>query len=90
MNLSSILVFTKPDNLQTVQTSLCALPGIEIHYHCQDTGRIIVTQEALDNNAEMNGLQQIKGIPQVTAAEMFYHYVDDDMQQTDHEEALPC
>ena len=87
MNLSSILVFTSPDNIHNLHTNLCALPGIEVHYQCHDTGRLIIIQEADDDEAEMDGLQQIKTLPHVMAAEMFYHYVDDGApQQT--EEAL--
>ena len=77
MNLSSILVFTSPDNIPNLRTHLLSLSGIEVHYQCHDTGRLIVIQEADNNEAEMEGLQQIKALPQVMAAEMFYHYVDD-------------
>jgi len=77
MNLSSILVFTSPDNVSAMQADLNALPNIEVHYHCHDTGRLILIQEAQNDEAEMDGLQCIKALPHVMAAEMFYHYVDD-------------
>jgi nitrate reductase NapAB chaperone NapD len=81
MNLSSILVFTSPDNIQVLHNRLCALPGIEVHYQCHDTGRLVVIQEANDDEAEMDGLQRIKNLPHVMAAEMFYHLVDDGAAQ---------
>ena len=77
MNLSSILVYTSPSNIEDLKSSLCALPGIEVHHQCLDTGRLIVIQEALDEKTEMDGLRRIKDLPHVMAAEMFYHYVDD-------------
>ncbi len=77
MNLSSILVFTSPDNMPALQLQLCSLAGIEVHYQCHDTGRFILIQEASSSEEEMGGLQRIKDLPQVKAAEMFYHYVDD-------------
>ena len=77
MNLSSILVFTSPDNVSALNSHLCGLPGIEVHYQCHDSGRLIVIQEAQDDDTEMDGLQHIKTLPHVMAAEMFYHYVDD-------------
>ena len=80
MNLSSILVFTSPKNIQALHACLCALPGIEVHYQCQDTGRLVVIQEALDDETEMAGLQRIKSLPQVMAAEMVYHHVDNDAE----------
>lgn len=81
MNLSSILVFTAPDKLPVLNTHLNALPGVDVHYQCRDTGRLIVTQEATDDDAEIDGLQRIKALPHVMAAEMFYHYVDVDIPQ---------
>jgi nitrate reductase NapD len=63
--------------MPTLKAHLHALPGIEVHYQCHDTGRLIVIQEARDDSAEMDGLQKIKALPHVMAAEMFYHYVDD-------------
>jgi nitrate reductase NapD len=81
MNLSSILVFTSPENVEVLQNSLSVLPGIEVHHQCHDTGRLIVIQEALDDKTEMEGLRRIKALPKVMAAEMFYHYVDDDAAQ---------
>ncbi len=77
MNLSSILVYTSPSNLEDLKSSLCALPGIEVHHQCLDTGRLILIQEASDDKTEMDGLRRIKDLPHVMAAEMFYHYVDD-------------
>ncbi len=77
MNLSSILVYTSSKHLEDLQSSLCALPGIEVHHQCHDTGRLIVIQEAVDEKTEMDGLRRIKDLPHVMAAEMFYHYVDD-------------
>lgn len=85
MNLSSILVFTSPENLPAVNTHLNALPGVDIHYQCHDTGRVIVIQETCDDEAELDGLQRIKSLPHVMAAEMVYHYVDNNpAQQTNH------
>jgi len=77
MNLSSILVFTTTDKLQELTACLRKLPGIEVHYQCHDTGRLVIIQEAANEQAEIDGLQYIKDLPQVMAAEMFYHYVDD-------------
>ena len=77
MNLSSILVYTSPSNLEDLKSTLCALPGIEVHHQCLDTGRLILIQEASDDKTEMDGLRRIKALPHVMAAEMFYHYVDE-------------
>jgi nitrate reductase NapAB chaperone NapD len=81
MNLSSILVFTSPDEIESIRSSLCELPGIEVHYQCHETGRLVVVQEAPDEELEMEGLRKIKSLPGVLAAEMYYHHVDGDDSQ---------
>jgi len=81
MNLSSILVYTSTNNLEVLQSTLCSLPGIEVHHQCHDSGRLILIQEAVNDKAEMDGLRTIKALPHVLAAEMFYHYVDNEFEQ---------
>jgi nitrate reductase NapAB chaperone NapD len=57
------------------------LPGIEVHYQCPESGRLVVIQEAADDEAEMAGLQRIKALAGVAAAEMVYHYVHNDVDK---------
>lgn len=80
MNLSSILIFTSPNNIPALHSNLCALPGIEVHYQCHDTGRLVIMQKALDDESEFDGLQRIKALPQVIAAVMVYQHVDNDTE----------
>ncbi len=77
MQLSSILVYTVPDNVSALQAQISAIPYLEVHYQCHDSGRLVVIQEADNEEAAMAGLQGIKGLPKVMAAEMVYHYVDE-------------
>ncbi len=76
MNLSSILVYSAPTHVDTVNSDLKNIPGVEVHYQCRDTGRIIVIQEHLHSVSEMDGLNNIKALPHVLAAEMVYHYLE--------------
>jgi len=78
MNLSGILVVAKPGLRDQAIQSLAALPGVEVHQVDEATGRIVVVQEAENIRSEMEGLRQIKAVPQVMMAEMVYHYIADD------------
>ena len=81
MNLSGILVVAKSGHLDSVVDGLGALPGVEVHHRDDDTGRLIVVQEAASIDDEVEGLKRIKGIPHVILAEMTYHYFGEDEHQ---------
>lgn len=80
MNLSGILVITSPRWQGQVVEAINALEGVEVHQVDEQTGRIIVVQEAVDIHAEIEGLKRIKAVPHVIMAEMVYHYIADDNQ----------
>ncbi len=86
MNLSGILVVSKPERMAEVVTSLAALQGIEVHQSDPASGRIIVVQEAVDIHAELEAIKRIKVLPHVIMAEMVYHYIAEDEKEY---EALP-
>lgn len=76
MNISGILVVVPSNRLASSIASLNALPGVSVHHTDPSTGRIIVTQEAETTSAEIDGLQQIKALPDVVLAELVYHYFE--------------
>ncbi len=80
MNLSGILVVTRPQRLEALVSTLNALPGVAVHHSDPQTGRIVVVQEADSVDAEVAGLRRIQSLPGVALAEMVYHYFGDDVQ----------
>ena len=83
MNISGILVVTSPEHVDDVSEKLTALPGIDIHFTDNNTGRIVITQEAETINEEVNGLKRIRTIPHVVLAEMSSHYFEEDREILD-------
>jgi len=78
MNLSTILVITKPEHLQNVIKCLNQQAGVDVHHTDPDTGRIIITQEAETIDDEVSGLKQLKKLPHIVYAEMVSHFFGDD------------
>lgn len=78
MNLSAILVTTKPDNTRNMIEQLNAIEGLEVYHHHQPSGKIILIQEAESIHEEVNGLKRIKAIAGVIVAEMVEHYFGED------------
>jgi len=80
MNLSGIVVAAFPGKVDACVERLNALPGVEVHNVDHDMNRIVVVQEAETVAAEVEGLKAIKALPDVTFAEMVYHYFAEDEQ----------
>lgn len=78
MNYSGILVMARPENLSAVVQSLNALEGVEVFQQDTERSRVVAVLEAENIKAETDTLQTIKRLPGVAAAEMVYHYFEDD------------
>jgi nitrate reductase NapD len=78
LNLSGILVAAQPDDVDAIVAQLNELPGVSVHQRDDETGRVIVVQEAASVQREVEGLKRIKALPKVVFAELVYHYLADD------------
>lgn len=76
MNISGILVVTRPVHMSAVADALRALPGVDVYQQDPATGRIIVAQEAQSVGAEVDGFQRIRTLPNVISAQLVYHRFD--------------
>ena len=84
MNLSSILIVVHPEKLEQTIKTLNTLPGIDVHHSDIATGRIVITQEADSITAEVDGLKQLKAMPDIIVAEMVNHYFENDEEVITH------
>ena len=76
MNISGVVVHSKPENANAVQQQLAEMPGVEVHA-VGDDGRMVVTvEDASDRQMAdtVTGLQTMEG---VIAASMVYHHFED-------------
>jgi nitrate reductase NapD len=83
MNISTILVVVPQDRVETTLDTLASIPGVDVHHHEAQTGRIVITQEAETIRQEVAGLGRIKALPDVVLAEMVSHYFEDDQEVLD-------
>ncbi len=78
MNISGILVITPAEHIRSTLDNLNSLPGIDVHHVDEASGRIVITQEAENVKAEVDGIKRIKKLPHITLAEMSAHFFEDD------------
>jgi nitrate reductase NapD len=80
MNISGILVQTRPENLEVVIKQIKESDCCEYHQH-DEKGRIIVTIEGANVEEELQKLNELKAFDKVVAADMMYAYSEDELEE---------
>ena len=92
MNISSIVVQTRPEYLEQVVEDLKNCGVCDYHMH-DELGRIIVTIEGDGVSEELKKLKVIEGIPHIASADMQMAYsedeLDDHMDVLENSDAVP-
>lgn len=80
MNISSIVVQTKPEHLEEVLKDIKECEVCDYHLH-DEKGRIIITIEGESVKEELEKLHVIEAIPHVIAADMQMAYSEDELDK---------
>lgn len=92
MNISSIVVQTRPEYLEQVVEDLKNCGVCDYHMH-DELGRVIVTIEGEGVAEELKKLKVIEAIPHVASADMQMAYsedeLDDHMDVLENSDAVP-
>ena len=79
MNISSVIIQAKSENIDDLVKLLKESNLCDYHFHDKKKGKIIITIEALNIEAEMNILKQIEQIPNIISADMQMSYSEDEL-----------
>lgn len=82
MNISSILVQTKPEHLDSTKKTLEKSELCDVFF-TDKSGKIVVTIEGEDVKVETEKLKQIQNLPNVISAQMSYTYSDEDFNKNE-------
>ena len=85
MNVSSIVVQTRPEFIEEVVRDLKNCEVCDYHMH-DEIGRIIITIEGESVSEELKKLKVIENIPHVASADMQMAYSEDELN--DHMDVL--
>jgi len=77
MNISGVLVRSRPEKLDAVQARLGKLTGVEVHGANPD-GRLVVTVEEDGNRAMADTVLRVQDLPGVISASMIYHQYEEE------------
>ena len=76
MNISSIVVHTRPQDTSALQGELADMSGVDVHGVNED-GRIVITIEDTPNNPPSDTLMNVQNMKGVLSASLIYNYCDD-------------
>lgn len=76
MNISSVIVQTRPERLADVRAALAALPGVELHAESPE-GKLVITLEDDSTRTAADRYVDLNNIPGVLSAAMVYQFSDD-------------
>ncbi len=77
MNISGVLVHSRPEKTEIVEAALEDLPGVEVH-QITDDGLIIVTVEDTDAVASGDTMVKMNLLEGVLSASLVYHHFEPD------------
>jgi len=76
VHYAGIVVVVCPGELEGTAEALGSLPGVEVHFHDPDGGRLVVVQEAGSARAQEEGFRRIEALPGVATAALVEYRVD--------------
>ncbi len=77
MNISSAVIKTLPENLETVRAALQNSGLCDIHFE-DEQGRIVISIEGDDDADESTKLKKIAELPDIMSADFAYTFRDDE------------
>ena len=78
MNVSSIVVKTVPEHIDSVISDINALDLCEVHFSDKE-GKIVVTIEGESIGNQMESMKSIQALPNVANANLVYSYCEDEL-----------
>jgi len=85
MNISSAIVYGRPDQEAVLRTQLAAMPGVEVHAATPD-GKLVITIEADNDRAAVTTYEAIERLPGVLSMAMIFQQSESNPEQ----ELSPC
>lgn len=77
MSIYSVIIHTKPENIESVSSALEEIEGVEIHA-ASDKGKLIVTLDHHDRGYCSDTLMGFHNIPEVLNSSLIYEYFEED------------
>jgi len=81
MNISSVVVQVKPENMDSVLEVLQNAAFCDYHFHDKEKGKIIITVEGESVDDEIRNLKIVQSLEHVISAEMMMSYSEEELDR---------
>ncbi|MBT4090405.1 MAG: chaperone NapD [Deltaproteobacteria bacterium] len=81
MNIASLLVEVKPENMESLLQNVASFPWAEVH-HTEKEGRMIVTVEGETSQEDVANFKTIKSLPGVISASLVEYCFEEEKGMT--------
>ncbi|NPA11164.1 MAG: chaperone NapD [Epsilonproteobacteria bacterium] len=81
MNISSIIVKTRPENYDAVWLNLQESELCDVHFGDKEKGVIIITIEGKNVEEEIEKLNKIETMPFIISADMHMSYCEEELEE---------
>jgi nitrate reductase NapD len=78
MNISSVVIRARPDELEAVRGRVAVLPGVEVHLALPE-GRLVITLEDSSVATAADTFIALHNVDGVLGASLVYQYSDDEL-----------
>lgn len=85
MDISGIMVYADPEQWIRVLESIAGIEGVSLHQSDASSGKLVITIESESLDEQKVLLGKVKALSGVRAAELAYHYSDDEPEQASGE-----
>jgi periplasmic nitrate reductase NapD len=80
MNISSAIVYAKPDLDQALHAQLCAMPGVEVHA-ATDDGKLVISIESDNDGTAVDTYKAIELLSGVLSVAMIFQQTESNPEQ---------
>ena len=77
MSISSLVIQTRPENVDNVQSALILMEGVEVHATTK-SGRLVVTVDQPDNAKAADVFSSLTELDGVLNTSLIYNYFEND------------
>lgn len=77
MNISGIVVHSRPEDIEALREQMASLAGVEVHV-TKDDGRMVITIEDTPESGPTETLMRVQNLPGVLSAAMIYNYCEEE------------
>lgn len=81
-HVCGLIIQARPENVGSVITALCEIPGTEVPVNDEKEGKIVVVMQAAQSDVLLKNIESARNLTGVLAVSLVYHQQDEQGEET--------